>query len=219
MADEKIKVKIVPARFTHYLGEVEITIPEPEIEKHGYYNAYINTLEDMKKCVETSGFLLAVRNNTDYNKINTFYLSLGYDLERDQKNIAKDLKLWFCESLEDEIKRVQTDKEDEIQADRTTQTAAQAEPEKKEVQTALLVNDNNPMYVSDLLEVGLIDTYFRCDSLEKVAVFIMQNKEKYQSDNSNFEITTTMLRQFKQLDGSEYSKAAISKAKKAAKDL
>lgn len=93
------------------------------------------------------------------------------------------------------------------------------EPEKKEVQTALLVNDNSPMYVSDLLEVGLIDKYFRCDSLEKVAVFIMQNKKKYQSDNSNFEITTTMLRQFKQLDGSEYSKAAISKAKKAAKKI
>lgn len=211
MADEKIKVKIVPARFTHYLGEVEITIPEPEIEKHGYYNAYINTLEDMKKCVETSGFLLAVRNNTDYNKINTFYLSFGYDLERDQKKIAKDLKLWFCESLEDEIKRVQTDKEDEIQADRTIQNAPQAEPE-------IIVNDNSPMYVSDLLEVGLIDKYFRCDSLEKVAVFIMQNRHKtgvlpYAVLRSRF------LRQFKRLDGSDFSYYAYSKARKAAKKI
>lgn len=92
------------------------------------------------------------------------------------------------------------------------------EPEKKEVQTALLVNDNNPMYVSDLLEVGLIDTYFRCDSLEKVAVFIMQDRHK--TGVSPYAVLRSrFLRRFKQLDGSDFTYYAISKARKAARKI
>lgn len=92
------------------------------------------------------------------------------------------------------------------------------EPEKKEVQTALLVNDNSPMYVSDLLEVGLIDRYFRCDSLEKVAVFIMRNRHKT-GVSPYVVLRSRFLRQFKRLDGSDFSNYAISKARKAAKEI
>lgn len=196
--EEKLRIKIIPAKYRHDVGEVGITISQKDIEVMGKLQAYIQTLKRFKERVEEVGFHNAVGANTDYNKINAAegWLYNGFDEKE------KSLKIWLIESLEEKIKSYES-----------------CLPCHEEKHEAPKVTENSPRYIQDLFEVGLIDGYFRCDSLDKVAVFIMQNKQKYSSNKSNFEITTTMLRQFKQLDGSEYSKPAISKAKKAAQEL
>ena len=113
MADEIIKIKIVPEKYRHYIGEVEITIDEQEIKDYGFITAYKNTLKTMLERVKNNGFHMAVgtyaRANTDYNKINSVPI-----LWRDKNNKLdydareKDLTLWFSESLKIEIERYKT---------------------------------------------------------------------------------------------------------------
>lgn len=110
MADEIIKIKIVPESYPHDIGEVEITVKDSEIQLMGKLNAYISRLESFLTVLEEIGFNKAVGNATDYKKINSVraffgwsYDTIGYDRQE------KDLTNFLSESLKIEIERYKTD--------------------------------------------------------------------------------------------------------------
>lgn len=99
MADEKRKIKIIPEKYRHDIGEVEITIDEQEIKDYGFITAYKNKLELMIQRIKNNGFHMAIQNNTDYKKINAaaFFLFKDYD------DKEKQLSLWLIESLQKKV--------------------------------------------------------------------------------------------------------------------
>lgn len=100
MDEEKLRIKIIPEKYGHDVGEVEITISQKDIEVMGKLQAYIQTLKRFKEIVEEVGFHDAVQSHTDYSKINAAegWLYNGFDEKE------KSLKIWLIESLEETIK-------------------------------------------------------------------------------------------------------------------
>ena len=99
MADEKIKIKIIPEKYKHDIGEVEITIKELDIQLMGRLNAYVARLQEFLEIVKETGFTKAVQNNTNYEIIN---MAKGF-LWQNENEKEELLKQWLCESLENEI--------------------------------------------------------------------------------------------------------------------
>ena len=99
MADEKRKIKIIPEKYRHDIGEVEITIDEQEIKDYGFITAYKYKLELMLERVKNNGFHMAIQNNTDYKKINMVN-GILWQNENEKEEL---LKQWLCESLEQKI--------------------------------------------------------------------------------------------------------------------
>lgn len=109
MADEIIKIKIVPEKYRHYIGEVEITVKDLDIQLMGKLNAYISRLESFLTVLEEIGFNKAVGNATDYKKINSVRAFFGWSNDAigfDRQE--KDLTNFLSESLKIEIERYKT---------------------------------------------------------------------------------------------------------------
>lgn len=104
MADEIIKIKIIPEKYRHDIGEIKITVKESDIQLMGRLNAYLARLQSFLTVVKETGFHNAVQSNTDYKIINMAN-GLLWDNENDKEEL---LKQWLCESLENEISKYNT---------------------------------------------------------------------------------------------------------------
>lgn len=104
MADEKLKIKIIPEKYRHDIGEVEITIKESDIQLMGRLNAYVARLQSFLDIVKETGFHNAVQNNTNYKIINMVN-GILWQNENEKEEL---LKQWLCESLEKEIIKYKT---------------------------------------------------------------------------------------------------------------
>lgn len=106
MADEKLKIRIIPEYLPHYIGEVEIDcLPLNKIKTQAEMILVIKKLETLLESVKELGFMQAVCPDGELlKKINTAdFMFMEYKdgkakLNRDEK--YKQLTAWFSESLE-----------------------------------------------------------------------------------------------------------------------
>lgn len=193
--EEKLRIKIIPAKYRHDVGEVEITISQKDIEVMGKLQAYIQTLKRFKERVEEVGFHNAVQSNTDYSKINAAegWLYNGFDEKE------KSLKIWLIESLEETIKSYENSLKTNLSEEIKNLIIANAPKE------TYLPQTETPMYIQDLIEDGFITTDLRClKPLKEVAEYI---HEKYK-----IKITKKIIMQFKKNDGKSFGRTMINNA-------
>lgn len=106
MADEKLKIRIIPKKYTHYIGEVEIDcLPLNKIKTQAEMILVIKKLETRLESVKELGFMQAVCPDGELlKKISVIdFMFMDYDngkgkLNYEEKN--KQLTEWFIESLE-----------------------------------------------------------------------------------------------------------------------
>ena len=202
MADEKLKIKIIPEYLPHYIGEVEIDcLPLKKIKTQADMFDVIEKLRTLLIKVNGAGFMSAILPTDELlEKISVVdFMFMEYKdgkakLNRDEK--YKQLTAWFSESLE--LKIAEYTKRIELL------------PKESPNNTQVSMQIETPIYIQDLIETGLLSTDMRClQSLNKVAAYI--------HDKHLVEVTPAILKNFKKKDGSSYGHTAITNAVNYAK--
>ncbi len=197
MADEKLKIKIVPEYLPHYIGEVEIDcLPLNKIKTQADMFDVIQELRTLLTRVKGAGFMQAVFPNGELlKKISVIdFMFMDYDkktgkgkLNRDEK--YKQLTEWFIESLERTISNCENKMQYLQKSDDTSQR----------------IQGETPCHIQDLIELGYIDKNYRNIQKQGLQGIIDYVHKKYPAIIINYQF----IKQFKKSNGKDYGDTII----------